>query len=592
MKRLVITARASRRVAALVACLLMAATTSAGAERSIAVSGLLQSDLRFRLAGIGEGGWYSRLEAPAGIARNDNFVRLRAVAKADRFSAVVELDLAYYGYALRLSGFEDIYRREIVDPFRVEARAAYIEARNLFLNGFDLRIGQQTVSWGAGDQFNPTNAVNPLDLEDPLAFGEQLANMMVRADYSHRSSFSLTAVMVPIFRPALLPRTAPIGVGMVERMPFADRATRWRSATEAWMIEKLGYPTVVSGAEVALPKPSFNNIQWAGRIAATLFEQDLSLIVYHGRADIPLPFANVASISRAKRCNPTDAAACISGLLDTRVALMYPRYSMVGFNATGELPNPLALFSKKALPLGYRFELAVFFPQRVDMVVVNRDLDLGGGLAFPSGQYPAAGVTHEVLPDTPFAKWVLGIDYTISPKLYFNAMWIHGFPDEFGAGDFFSGGDNARYSSFDRASNAASACASAVITQNLRGGSVDFSPCVREVLKPRLSDYLALGFDYKFLADKGLFRLFGIIDLTGVYEEYFSAEAKGRVRDHHGPFSAEGFSAVLAPELQYDFGQGLELAMGAFISFGKGYSKFGEAAAGGQVVWTRARLSY
>ena len=38
----------------------------------------------------------------------------------------------------------------------------------------------QVVQWGTADMFNPTNNLNAPDLEDPLMFGESVANEMVR----------------------------------------------------------------------------------------------------------------------------------------------------------------------------------------------------------------------------------------------------------------------------------------------------------------------------------------------------------------------------------------------------------------------------
>ena len=60
----------------------------------------------------------------------------------------------------------------------------YIEARDLFVKGLDFRIGQQLVQWGVGDQFNPTNTLNANDVEDPLLFGEQQANLMALLEYT------------------------------------------------------------------------------------------------------------------------------------------------------------------------------------------------------------------------------------------------------------------------------------------------------------------------------------------------------------------------------------------------------------------------
>ena len=89
----------------------------------------------------------------------------------------------------------------------------------------------------------------------------------------------------------------------------------------------------------------------------------------------------------------------------------------------------------------------------------------------------------------------------------------------------------------------------------------------------------------------GLLRLFGVLDLTG-YERSFYSIREVRIFERFSPFSAEGFSASLFPELNYNFGSGLELGVGGLLNLGKIYTKFGDPAAGGSLVWTRARLSF
>src|SRR5581483_10916967 len=78
--------------------------------------------------------------------------------------------------------------------------------------GLDLRIGRQVVVWGTADQFNPTNNINALDFSDPLLFGKALGNNMVRLDYNLTGDWNVTGVLVPIFRPSQLPRSAPIAL--------------------------------------------------------------------------------------------------------------------------------------------------------------------------------------------------------------------------------------------------------------------------------------------------------------------------------------------------------------------------------------------
>ncbi|MCK5800957.1 MAG: hypothetical protein KAI47_27405, partial [Deltaproteobacteria bacterium] len=532
-------------------------------------------------------------EAGPGVSRNQNTFRLKLVADADRFAGVAELDFAYYGYAIGFENFDDVYRKELLDAFRVEARSAYIEATDLFVEGLDLRIGQQVVSWGVGDQFNPTNVLNSPDLEDPLLFGEQLANMMVKLDYSPHGNFIFSAVLVPVFRPALLPRSSPLGLASADRIPYTDANLRYRIEMENGFVDSLGYPTIVDGARIVMPDFSAENMQGALRVAGNVGGQDLALMFYYGRFAFPQSHISVASLDPQARCNPLDPTDCISGSVNTLTGLTFPRFWMLGFNATGELPNPLSLLSKKIKGIGYRLELGVYFPQKMTSTIIKRKLDFGSLPPQPAGEYAYPGGERPVVvSSTPFPKWTLGLDYTFTSNVYLNVQWVHGLVDEFGAGGFFSDGETVRASGVDTARPGAKVdCMTKVIEQSA-GIDRDFSDCTWEITRPRIADYLVAGLDLKFLDQKGLFRLFVIWDLIGVYESRWSTAAKARVKTHHGPFTAEGFSLVVFPELTYNFGRGFELSAGALLQFGKPYSKFGDAAAGGHQIWTRARFTF
>ena len=65
-----------------------------------------------------------------------------------------------------------------------------------------------------------------------------------------------------------------------------------------------------------------------------------------------------------------------------------------------------------------------------------------------------------------------------------------------------------------------------------------------------------------------------------------------RVRTHHHAFTEQAFSAVIYPSLSYNFGYGLTLTAGALLKFGKPWTKFGDPAAGGSVVWTSAKFAF
>ncbi|MCA9570526.1 MAG: hypothetical protein KC656_21940, partial [Myxococcales bacterium] len=160
----------------------------------------------------------------------------------------------------------------------------------------------------------------------------------------------------------------------------------------------------------------------------------------------------------------------------------------------------------------------------------------------------------------------------------------------FGAGDWMQPGDTVRASGLSKGASGPDC-----VTVDLGNGfarTIDGTRCAREWLKPKLGDYLVLGLDFKFAAQRGLFRLFTIWDLIGVYEETWDPSAGERTRTWHHMFTEDGFSAVLYPDFRWNFGNGLELHAGALIQLGQKWSKFGAPETGSHQVWTRARYSF
>ncbi|HLM76745.1 MAG TPA: DUF1302 family protein, partial [Polyangiaceae bacterium] len=355
----------------------LAASTSARAdELELGWGGRLQHDLHFRVEPVGVGGFYRRLELPAGIERSQSAAGLKLNATYGSIKGVAAVDLVLSGVLPEVTELADLSRVEAVDPYRIEVPALYVDIKNFLVDGLDLRVGQQTVLWGEADQFNPTNNLNPDDLRDPLLFGKQQANFMVRLDYWVSETFSISGVLVPIFRPALLPQSAALGLAAVDRIPVADSFIRHR--LEADMAasggKSLGHPTVVANATTELPEASFENMQMAYRLAGTIAEQDVALSYYYGRTDFPQPLHNHTRHSPGERCNPNDPSDCVKGILETDVTLHYPRMHVYGLNAAGEIP--LDWIAETLAGLGYRLEAALVVPSRSTLKITNDALAL------------------------------------------------------------------------------------------------------------------------------------------------------------------------------------------------------------------------
>jgi hypothetical protein len=546
--------------------------------------GRVQTDIRFRIEPKSVGSFYNKIELPVGVERNQNVLGLKLNASYGRFKGVADVDLVLTGYPKKPEGLGSLTQWEGINPFRLEANSLYIEANNLFVDGLDLRLGQQVVSWGVGDQFNPTNNLNSDDLRDKLLFGKQQANVMAKLDYWLNEDWSFSGVLVPIFRPALLPDSAELGLASLDRVPFTDDTLRPRIQSElAASSEVLGHPTVVGSITPVLPDSSFDNMQVAYRIAGTIAEHDLSLSYYNGRTDFPQPFEEHTVSKSEPQCNPDDAKDCIEGKLVTAVKLHYPRMHVYGLNAAGEIP--LSWISESLSGIGYRVEGALTVPQRATMKITNDMLALA--IPQPAGEYDydndgiPGGPQPAVVDATPFLKWVVGLDYTFGEHVYVNAQWVHGMMDEYGAGDFIHKGWAVRQGGASEGANLLS-CAL----------QRDGTQCAREVLRPRLGDYVVLGMDLKFMDTALLIRTFFIVDVTGFVVEEWDDEAGKRVQTKLSPFSKEGYSVVIFPEVGYNFGNGLELAAGVLLQLGEDYTKFGDPAAGGSLAWTRGRFSF
>lgn len=570
------------------------------AERPVprfTIGGMVQYDLRFRPIQYEYGTYYDDIEDPPTLERNELLGKVNATAKYGKFGAVADVDLVLRAYP-RSDTLNALSSYNANTPFRVEAHDLYMYARDLF-KGFDLRIGQQKAMFGVGDQFNPTNTVNANDYEDVLLFGDQQGNLMVRMDYTPRWNVSLTGILVPVFKPALLPRTAYLGQD-TSRYPYVDAQTRWNFATE----QGLGagqfsgapvpevFPTVVGDVAVLQPEFSAENMQGFFRVGGLFGPIDVALSYYRGFSDIPQAVRTDTYQIREQQCEFAEDVGrpaeerrgqCVDGVLENDVALAFPRMHVLGLNLAGEAK------------IGYRFEFAMVFPEKVRNPVTQHDVSFSAGplgTIEVDGAYPFRNADADLVVDgRPFAKWVLGLDYTFGKHVMLNMMWIHGFPDEFGAGDWIQEGytvrnsgliDNPRFGD----------CVQLGFDEGNVTRAIDGRQCARETLRPRLGDYVVLGLDFNFAAQRGLFRLFTIWDMTGIYFDQWDAEAGERVRTYRHAFTNDGFSAVIYPDFRWNFGKGFELHAGALVQLGKPYTKFGAPENGGHLIWTRARYSF
>lgn len=529
----------------------------ARADVDLKFSGWITSDMRFRVLGEERAlpnpvpSQWSLLKN--GFSRNENRIRAALNLKiGDKIRGVADTELLLFGFS-DISDIDSTTLRNRVDPYYLEVHAAFIDINNLFgdaIPRFDLRIGRQTVPWGAADKFNPISNLNTLDLSDPLQFGRALANNMIRADWNPIGDLTFTAVLVPIFRPAQLPRTAPIALlDPLRPAPVANQGIRSALDDERAIYVPLYDPvsgtylpsgrTLTITADVLAPEITAANMQFGFRAATKIKDQDVGLSYYHGRFGIPVPAWSIST-----------------GSLDnnlTQTLLVYPKMDVLGVEMAGSI--------EKLGGLGYWIEGAVIFPGEVGLGFYD-GITPGGVKPFQYTQNPATGTyfrdtrtvgsiaeTATVVERTPFAKATVGIDYNIKGRVYFNIQYVHGFIDEFGAG---------------RAARP-------------RTNAIDINEKPR--VESRIGDYVVAGLDIKMLGDRLLLRLFGVYKLP-------SFELTTKMWDDYAP------TGVLFPQIAWTVWDATELSIGGFVMLGDRSTKFGDAAAGASEIFARARVSF
>ena len=179
-------------------------------------------------------------------------------------------------------------------------------ARDLFLKGLDLRIGNQIVLWGVADQFNPTNNLNSRRSARPAALRQAAAELHGQGRLlDHQESSRSRACWCPSSSRRCCRCRPTLGAADIQRMPFVDDTFRHPIESQfGFAASTLGYPTIVRSLTPVLPGPSADNMQFAFRLAGTLGEQDIALSYYLGRTDFPQPFSNHTSQVNGVRCDP------------------------------------------------------------------------------------------------------------------------------------------------------------------------------------------------------------------------------------------------------------------------------------------------
>lgn len=335
-------------------------------KTGIAWNGYLQTDNRVYLLGNNDFSWHE--------------YRLNLRAESSPF----EKTHFYSEIWIRSLGFPEIGSstdpgdNSILRPLNLDLREAYVDIYGFLRPNLDIRLGRQRIAWGTGDKINPTDNLNPYDLEDIWDFGRHLGSDGMLASL-YAGDYTLSTAILPFFIPAVLP------------------AGDWALLLSR-KIELSGGITIKNTSDsIVMPGNNFRETFKGGlKIKKRFLSYDMSLSYVYGIDGLPI--ATKATII------PTGNI----GEVDVFTELIYPKMHIVGFDIAGAFGN-----------VGVWGEAAMCAPKEVKLITNLSALGMG--------------IQESIaLENRPYVKFLIGIDHTFKNGLYINLQYLHGFVHERG----------------------------------------------------------------------------------------------------------------------------------------------------------------
>jgi len=337
------------------------------------ISGELITDQRFIL------------ESPNDWAWNENRLTLKFDKKISGNSKFYsEIWLRNIGLP-NINSSADLYNKGIIDPYNLEIREAYIQLFGFLSDNLDIKIGRQRITWGTADKLNPTDNLNPYDLEDILDFGRHRGSDAISFDYYFNSEFSLQGVYIPFFEPANM----PVGI-------FSNALTPNMELPQGMTL--MGFSDKVNMPKYNLAESSTAGLKFKG------FAQgfDFSLSYIWGRDGMPVSTYN------------TFTPVNLTGGVSINSDLSFYRTHIFGADLAGNIGG-----------VGVWAEAAAFLSE--NEVIMTNDLSA----FYPTSPVP---VTQDsvILKKEGYIKFIVGADYNFANGTYLNIQYLHGFMNERG----------------------------------------------------------------------------------------------------------------------------------------------------------------
>lgn len=346
-------------------------STLAQNENSLGFTGNLRTDQRFLLKDKNDWAW------------NENRLTInldKPFSNQVRFHS--EMWIRNFGLP-SLYSINDLYNKGIVDPYQFEIREAYIRINNFPGKKFDLTLGRQHINWGTADKLNPTNNLNPYDLEDILDFGRQRGTEALSMNYYFNNDFSVQVALFPFFRPANM----PVGIfsGLLNPKMELPGNLYIKSFSDSLIMPRLNLKENLTGG-----------LRFKGFAAGIDFSLSYAL-AYDG---LPVPLKN--SFERLG----------FDGATKLRSELIFYRNHIIGADLATTLGG-----------CGIWAEAAMFIPEK-DVIMTNK---FAAGLIVP---FPFSVDSLYIDKTKPFARFIVGGDYMFADGSYLNLQYLHGFIHE------------------------------------------------------------------------------------------------------------------------------------------------------------------
>lgn len=339
------------------------------------ISGELFTDERFLLEGDNDWAW------------NENRLTLNLDKKVTGNSKFCsEIWLRNIGLP-NITESADLYNKGIIDPYNLEIREAYVQINGFLFKNLDMAIGRQRIAWGTADKLNPTDNLNPYDMEDILDFGRHRGSDAINLNYYLNNDFSVQGVFIPFFQPANL----PVGI-------FANILSSGMELPQGLTLNETSDTLILPAYN--LSESSTLGMKVKGFAAGI----DFSVSYIWGIDGLPYSTQNTFI--------PID----LYGGVDINSQLSFARSHIIGADmATG-------LFG-----IGIWAEAALHIPEK-DIVMTN---DLSA--LYPLSPVPVIVDTLILDKNQPYLKFIIGGDYFFADGSYLNIQYLHGFIHERGS---------------------------------------------------------------------------------------------------------------------------------------------------------------